>query len=60
MVESEPRTRGPAAGPLVVSETNPRYFAGDGVTAEREGETTFSDPFGGAGSTVLYLKRVES
>ena len=27
MAESERRTRGPAAGPLVISETNPRYFA---------------------------------
>ena len=27
MTESERRTHGPAAGPLVVSDTNPRYFA---------------------------------
>jgi hypothetical protein len=27
MAENQPRTRGPAAVPLVVSERNPRYFA---------------------------------
>jgi hypothetical protein len=32
---------------------------GDGVIAERDGETNFTGPFGGAGSTVLYLKRVK-
>ena len=58
---------GPAAGPLAVSETNPRYFTvasrretkGAGkVTVEDHKSTSFTAPFAEAGPAVLYLKGV--
>ena len=55
------------AGPLAVSETNPRYFTvasrretkGAGkVTVEDHKSTSFTAPFAEAGPAVLYLKGV--